>query len=154
MVVRELEHLREEEKELILRTPALIAVLVGGADGKFDKQEKDQAITSIHFRAKQGDKFLKDYYKAIDHSFESVMLHIAQKYEGDADERAVKIIEQLEQLNDILPKLDRRFARVLLNDWRNFAFNVGKASGGFLGYARLSLEESHFVELKMITFQP
>lgn len=154
MNVRELEHLTEEERELVLRTPALISVLIGGADGHFDGKEKSQAITSIHFRALQGDKFLQDYYKAVDASFESVMLHLAQKYEGDTEARAVHIMEELEALNDVLPKLDKRFARVLLNDLRNLAFTIAKASGGFLGYARLSLEESHFVDLKMITYQP
>ena len=154
MIVRELDHLNQEDKELVMNTPALISVLIGGADGEFDAREKDQAVTSVHFRAKQGDKFLKGYYKAVDLNFESVMLHISQKYEGDVHKRTDQIIEQIEKLNDILPKLDRRFAKVLLEDWRKFAFNVGKASGGFLGYARLSHEESHLVELKMITYQP
>jgi len=154
MIVRELDHLKEEDKELVMRTPALISVLIGAADGDFDKHEKDQAITSVHFRAKQGDKFLKGYYKAVDMNFESVMLHISQKFEGDAGLRADQIIAELSELNEILPKLDKRFSKVLLEDWKLLAFNIGKASGGFLGYGRLSHEESHLVELKMITFQP
>ncbi|MCP4125329.1 MAG: hypothetical protein GY751_26650 [Bacteroidetes bacterium] len=154
MIVRELDHLKEEDKELVMRTPALISVLIGGADGDFDGREKEQAVTSVHFRAKQGDKFLKGYYKAVDLNFQSVMLHIAQKFEGDVHKRTDQIIAQLEELNNILPKLDRRFAEVLLADWRNLAYNIGKASGGFLGYARLSHEESHLVELKMITYRP
>ena len=154
MIVRELDHLKEEERELVMMTPALISVPIAGSDGHIDKREEDQAVTSVHFRAKQGDLLLKGYYKAVDLTFESVMQHIRQKYEDDVHVRTDQIVEKLAELNDILPKLDQRFVKVLLADWRKLAFSVGKASGGFLGFARLSHEESHLVELKVITYQP
>lgn len=154
MNVRELEHLTEDERELVLMAPALVAVLISGADGDFDPAELNQAITAVHYRADHGEQLLKEYYHVIDKKFESVLYHVVQKYDGNKDERALKIIGKLEQLNVILPKVDRRFARILLDDLRSLAKSVATAAGGFLGYARISYAESHLIDLKMITYQP
>ena len=153
MSVRELQTLTEEERELVLHAPTLICVLIGGADGNFDENEIDQALTAVHFRAKQGEAFLREYYEEVDEDFKRDLLHVAQKFEGDAESRARRIIEKLTALNDILPKLDRRFAKTLLEDWKSLARSIANASGGFLGYAKVSNEESHFTELEMITYK-
>lgn len=153
MNVRELEVLKDDERELVMRAPSLICVLIGGADGEFDKKEIDQAITAVHFRSKQGEALLQEYYEAVDKEFEAVLMHVAQKYEGDEHDRAKKIIAALSELSSILPKLDRRFAKLLLEDWKSLAKSVANATGGFLGYAKISVEESHYTELEMIEFE-
>lgn len=154
MIVKELEQLSEEERNLVLRTPALITVLVSGSDGDFDKSEEQHATKAVHYKSVQGDPLLVEYYKAIDVSFLSAMHHLHQKYSGTPQDRADRITEVLVELNDILPKLHHRFAKALLNDWRNLAKTVARASGGIFGFASISFEESHFVDLEMITFQP
>ncbi|MEZ5008151.1 MAG: hypothetical protein R2728_16315 [Chitinophagales bacterium] len=154
MVVSELEVLSEAERDLVLRAPALITVLISGADGDFDKDEELHASKAVHYKSVQGDPLLMEYYQAIDLDFLSAMRHLHQKYSGTPQERAEKITAKLTQLNDILPKLHHRFARALINDWRNLAKTVARASGGIFGFASISFEESHFVDLEMITFQP
>ncbi|MEZ5002192.1 MAG: hypothetical protein R2730_04075 [Chitinophagales bacterium] len=154
MVVNELEVLSAEERELVLRTPALVTVLISGADGDFDKSEETHAAKAIHYKSIQGDPLLIEYYHAIDLDFLSAMRHLHQKYSGSPQERAEKITAKLAELNGILPKLDPRFAKALLSDWRNLATSVAKASGGIFGFASISFEESHFVDLEMITYQP
>ncbi len=154
MTVKELEQLSTEESELVLRTPALITVLISGSDGEFDKSEERHASKAVHYKSVQGDPVLVEYYKAVDHSFFSAMHHLHQKYYGSPQERAERITAVLAQLNDILPKLHHRFSKALLNDWRNLAKTVARASGGIFGFAAISYEESHFVDLEMIIFQP
>lgn len=153
MTVAALENLTEEERELVLNTPSLVSVLISGADSDFDKDEERQAAKIIHLRTVEGDELLFDYYKAVEHSFVSSLHHLEQKYDGDAETRAQNVTTILSQLNDILPKLDARYARALVQDWKSLAKAVAKASGGILGFASISLEESHFIDLKMIKFE-
>ena len=152
MTVKELAHLTEDERELVLQAPALISVLIGGADSNFDEKEMEHAVKAVTYRSLQGEPLLYNYYKKVELSFESVMLHFTQKYEGDANDRAKAINAELAKLNDILPKLDDRYAHVLVENWRSFAKGIAKASGGFLGYHQISMDESHVVELEMITY--
>lgn len=152
MIVKELEHLKEDERELVLQTPALISVLIGGVDEDFDEKEMNHAIKAVTYRSHEGEPLLFNYYKKVELSFKSVMLHFVQKYDGDPNKRAAAINAELSKLNDILPKLDERFARVLVDNWKSFAKGIAKASGGFLGYHQISMEESHVIELEMITY--
>ena len=152
MVVKELEKLTEEDRDLVLRTPALIAVLISGADGDFSQEEQRQAFRAVHFRGIQGEELLFDYYKVVDHSFKSALEHIKQKYSGTPDERAEKIGAKLAELSNVLPKLDKIYANVLLDNWKSLAKSIAKAEGGIFGYASISYEESQLINLEMISF--
>lgn len=152
MVVKQLENLTEDERELVLLAPALVTVLISGADNDFSKEEEEQAFKAVHFRGILGDQLLFDYYKAVDHSFASSVNHIKQKYEGNADQRGERITQELAKLNDILPKIDKKFAHVLLDNWRSLAKSIAKADGGIFGYGSISYEEGELIGLEMITY--
>jgi hypothetical protein len=152
MVVRQLENLTEEDRALVLQTPALIAVLISGADNEYAEKEEAQAFKAVHFRSFEGDELLFDYFTAVNHSFESAVSHIKQKYDGDAAARTEAISAELSNLNSILPKIDRIYAHSLLKSWRSLASSIAKAEGGVLGFASVSYAESQLIGLEMINF--
>jgi hypothetical protein len=152
MVVKQLEHLTEEDRALVLQTPALIAVLISGADSDYSNKEEAQAFKAVHFRSLEGDDLLIDYFKTIDLNFASAVAHIKQKYDGDAETRTAAIVAELEKLNKVLPKMDRIYAHSILKSWRSLATSIAKAEGGILGFASISYAESQLVDLEMITF--
>jgi hypothetical protein len=154
MGVKELEHLSEEQRSLVFRTPALLSVLVAGADHDIDQKEIVHAIKAVHYRSLLENDFLQEYYRAIEERFEHETYHIIQKFEGQPEEREAYIVEELTGLNDILPKIERRYAAILLENWKSLAKSVAKSAGGFLGFETISLAESHFIDLKMITYKP
>ncbi len=152
MVVRQLENLTEEDRALVLQTPALVAVLISGADNDYSEKEQAQAFKAVHFRSFEGDELLFDYFKAVNHSFESSVNHIKQKYDGTAAARTEAITAKLEELNDVLPKIDRIYAHSLLKSWKSLAASIAKAEGGILGFASVSYAESQLIGLEMINF--
>jgi hypothetical protein len=154
MAVKELARLPQKDLDLVMRTPALVSVLIAGADHNIEKREIIQAIKAVHYRSLMEGDFLNRYYHAIDGTMEAECYHIMQKFENSPEEREAYITETLSRHNSILPQIERRYAGDLVKSWRSLARSVAKASGGFLGFERISLEESHFVDLKMITYKP
>ncbi len=134
--------------------PALITVLIGGADDDFDKDEEKRARKAVHFRSLEGDPLLFDYFELVDNEFAHTLSHMVQKYEGSPSERATAIGNELSKLNDILPKLGNTYVVALLNTWRSLANSIAQASGGVLGYFSISEEESELIKLEMITYNP
>ncbi len=154
MTIQELAVLSEEERDLVLTAPAMITVLIAGADDDFDKREENRAKKAVHFRQIQGDPLLFDYFKSVEVSFMSSLQHMIQKYEGDHDRRGSEISEQLAELNNILPKIEARYAKALIENWRNMAKAIAHSSGGVLGYVTISDKEAEFIGLDMITYKP
>ncbi|MBK6339990.1 MAG: hypothetical protein IPH74_15515 [Bacteroidetes bacterium] len=152
MSIASLSQLSTEEVNLVLNTPALVSLLIGGADNNFDNEEKERAKKIVAFRKTTGDPLLFEYFNLVEETFENEIQILSERYSGDALERNSKITEELVKLNEILPKMDHNYANALLQNWRTLAKGVAEASGGFLGMFEESSEEAHLVGLKMIEF--
>jgi hypothetical protein len=152
MSIASLSQLSTEEVNLVLNTPALVSLLIGGADNNFDNEEKEKAKKIVAFRKTTGDPLLFEYFNLVEETFENEIQILSERYSGDALERNSKITEELVKLNEILPKMDHNYANALLQNWRTLAKGVAEASGGFLGMFEESSEEAHLVGLKMIEF--
>lgn len=152
MSIASLSQLSTEEVNLVLNTPALVSLLIGGADNNFDNEEKEKAKKIVAFRKTTGDPLLFEYFNLVEETFENEIQILSERYSGDVLERNSKITEELVKLNEILPKMDHNYANALLQNWRTLAKGVAEASGGFLGMFEESSEEAHLVGLKMIEF--
>lgn len=152
MSIASLSQLSTEEVNLVLNTPALVSLLIGGADNNFDNEEKEKAKKIVAFRKTTGDPLLFEYFNLVEETFENEIQILSERYSGDALERNSKITEELVKLNEVLPKMDHNYANALLQNWRTLAKGVAEASGGFLGMFEESSEEAHLVGLKMIEF--
>lgn len=145
-----LSNLNEQEQRMLIEAPALIAILVAGADHNIDDAEKDWAEKVTHFRSMKNDSILKDYYYEVDKLFVDTFNDYLKSLPEDAVERNKRISAELEKLNPIFPKLDQEFAKELYDSFLTFAEQVAKASGGVLGYAAVSSEEKEWAQLNMI----
>lgn len=152
MSIASLSQLSTEEINLVMNTPALVSLLIGGADNNFDNEEKERAKKIVAFRKTTGDPLLFEYFNLVEETFENEIQILSERYSGDVLERNSKITEELVKLNEILPKMDHNYANALLQNWRTLAKGVAEASGGFLGMFEESSEEAHLVGLKMIEF--
>lgn len=149
-MIRALKSLDEKEQEIILKAPAMIAILVAGADDDIDQRERDAARKITKYRRLTGEPLLIPYYEMVYERFEETVLELLKDYPALATLRNPIIVKQLEQINDILPKLDKEYAAALYEGWKEFAHHVAKASGGFLGFFKVSQEERQWLDLSMI----
>lgn len=149
-MIDDFKDLSEEEVEVLLNAPALVSVYIAGADDNIDKKEKSLAISLAKIKTYRARKALVPYYNLLHQDFEDRMNTLIDGLPGKAKDRNPVIESELEKLNDILPKLEKRFAIQFFQSLKDFAKQVAEASGGILGHFSINVEESKLMSLKMI----
>ncbi|HMQ68296.1 MAG TPA: hypothetical protein PKA90_04840 [Ignavibacteria bacterium] len=148
-MISEFKNLTEEESSQMLMAPALVTLLIAGAEGKVDQKETDWATKITHMRA-GNHTILQDYFQEVDQNFTDILNELIIAMPENTDERAEKINSELSKLNDILPKLDKKFAVEFYKSLLSLSTQVAQASGGVFGYGSISPEEKKFLDLDAI----
>jgi hypothetical protein len=139
------------ENEQLNQAPALIAVLIGGADGKLDEQERIWAEKIITSRAYAKPESLQPYYKGVAVGFWNRVSELFTNYPKEIDARNLLISNQLAKLNPVLEKLDQKTGAAIYRSYKILADEVAKSSGGFLRFGAVSAAEDKWVGLPMLT---
>jgi len=149
-MIPQFHQLNEEDKTTLLDAPALIAVLIAGADGKIEEKEINYSENITHFRATNEESPLHSYYAEVEKFIKDSIAQHINTLPKDTIERQRILSVELSKLNGIFSKLDNAFAAELYKSYLTFATSVAKASGGLLGYAAISPEEERLIGLNMI----
>lgn len=144
------EDLSAEERQLMYDAVPLVTVLIAGADGDIDEEEKAWAEKLTNIRSFQEKGMIQDFYEELGKTFDAKLTNYINKYAGDVEARNAAISAELTKLNAILPKMNYSFAQAYVESLRSFAKHVAKASGGFLGMMSVSEEEDNLMGLSMI----
>ncbi len=143
-----IEHLSNAEKKLVLNAPILVTALIAGADGDFHPDEIKQAVKIIHIKTFSETRDVSGVYKSLDGHSEELIDELISHLPKSATERNKMLVEQLQGLNEIFPKLDENFARDLHHSLRELAYYVSNASD--LGIAYHSDQEKEYVKLDFL----
>lgn len=151
-MIPEFKGISENEFNQLREAIALITVLIAGADGEIEKDEKEWALKVTKIRSYSLPAGMKEFYKAVGADFSEVLEATIQKYRNlPVKERSLKLSEKLSELNDIFAKLDdRRIAAKLYKSFKSFARHVAKSTGGILGFLTIGPEESNLIHLPML----
>jgi hypothetical protein len=148
--VKAFEKLTEEEKDLMLKTPVLVCILIAGADGEIDRNEIKQAI-SIVSKNKDRKTLLSEYFAEVSSDFEDKLKVILQSYPYESTQRNPLIEHELSRVNLIWPKLSKDFAENFYNMLLELALKVASSSGGWLGFRSVDNQEARYVKLPMLS---
>lgn len=148
-MLREFEVLEASEIELMLKAPILVCMLVAGADGKIDSREVNKAMQVARRKAKSND-ILWQYFSVASEDFEDKLRILLQNYPNNAEARNQILVEELADLNAILPRVESSFRRQFYSLLKELAREVAAASGGLLGYNAIDKEEAKYIGLDMI----
>lgn len=150
-MISEFGRLSNSEVELMLKAPILACILIAGADNHIDNKE---IKGSIEIAKNKHKKFksspLAKFYLIVAEDFEDKLKIVLQSYPLDSKKRNKLIIDELTQLNQVFPKLEKQFAIDYYTSIRDIALRIAESSGGVLGLKSIGEEEAHFVELPMI----
>lgn len=143
--------LNPDEVKLMKEAPALVTILIAGADENIEKKETDWATKVTQYRkATSKIASLKDYYTVIGKDFQATLSHLLETLPSNARERNNMISDELARLNSILPKLSKEFAMHFYHDLKSLAESIAKSAGGMMGIGSISREEEKWVQLDMI----
>lgn len=148
-MLREFGALDSREIELMLKAPILVCMLVAGADGKIDSRETNKAIAVTRRKAKSSD-VLWQYFSVASEDFEEKIRILLQDYPDEASRRSEILVEELAQLNDVLPRVATSFQKPFYSLLLELAREVATSSGGLLGYRAIDKEEAKYIGLSMI----
>lgn len=141
--------LRDDEIEIVVNAPAMVAVLIAGADDDIDKDEIAEAIHYATTAKHRYDK-LGEYFEEIANQFEEVFKNYIADLPKVLDTRQHAITSYLRQLNGILPKVDPEIATQVYQFLLDLAKVVAEASGGIFGMKKVSKAEAQYMTLDMI----
>lgn len=149
-MIPEFNRLSTEETDLMFKAPFLIIILIAGADNKIDKHEMKQAISISKLKLKRARRELVEYYNIVGQDFEDKLKIFIHDLPKDTGERNEEISKELAKLNDIFPKLDKKFAVNFYESMKDIAVKIAESSGGVFGFMSVGYEESKMIDLKMI----
>ena len=149
-MIPELENLRADEVEALIKAPVLVSILIAGADDKIDKNEIKEAIAVAKSKQTRAREGLIDFYKLVAEDFENELFRQIENLPDKASDRNPLLSKELKRLNRIFVKLDKSFATKLYGSLKDMAKRVAEASGGVLGYMSVSYEEAKLLELEML----
>ncbi len=144
------EGLTTEESALVVDAVPLVTILIAGADGEIDAEEKAWSKKLTDIRTYAHPDLLNDYYIEVGKTFSDRMNHYMNELPHSPEERNIIISEKLKGLNPIFPKMSPIMAKRLHTSLTSFAQHVAKASGGFLGFGSISKAEKQWMELPML----
>jgi hypothetical protein len=139
-----------QEIELMHKAPILVSILIAGADGHIDRNEIRKAIAITSKKLQKSKTQMVSFYAEVSEDFEDKLKIFLQEFPQKESDRARLIIDQLKQINPILEKLDRVFAREFYNSLKEIAKSVANSSGGLLGISRINDKEAQYLNLEMI----
>jgi hypothetical protein len=147
-MIEELERLKESEVELMLKAPVVLCILIAGADGTIDRREIKEAI---NITVKKKDKTILDnYFKEVSQDFEDKLKVLLQSYPYESSLRNPILIRELSELNPILKKLDKSFAKPFYDMLKELAEKIAGSSGGLWGMMSVDSEEAKYIRLPML----
>lgn len=146
-----IDHLDPHEKQLVHDAPILIAVLIAGADGDFDRSEIKKAVKIIHIKTYSEGKDIRGVYKDIDAHSAEMIDELIHSLPDQAHERTKILKEKLSGFNQIFPKLDGQFAADLYTSLRELAYYISHENDAGVGLRYNNSQEKHLVHLEFIT---
>jgi hypothetical protein len=149
-MLRHFDKLEQTEKDLLLDAPALITILVAGADGQMDSEEEAWAAKLAVIRSFDYNTKLNDYYKQVKEIFSKRLQMYNSALPKERDARLAMVSDQLTEVNRILHKMDDLDAVLLYNDFKSFARHIAKASGGIMRWMAIGPSEAQVIELPML----
>lgn len=151
-MIKAFQNLTEKERNLLLKVPALVTVLIAGADSDIDCNEIKEATSLTQLKKVTSREILLEYYDHVRKIFDQQLSEIISQFPENKEFRQYFIIQELEKLNRVLPLLEHKFAVQFHASIRDFAKKIAEASGGILGYIPVGYEESKLIDLPMINY--
>ena len=149
-MIYEFEPLNKEEKDVLLKAPALIAVLIAGADDSIDQHELKRAVELVNIRTFSEKQDLHPYYQEVEKTIQQDIADIIAALADTATERNPIISDELAKVNKLLLRIKAKFARDLYASWISYAHLIAQSWGGVMGINSVGLHEKQWRDLPMI----
>jgi len=130
-MIKEFKHLTAPEIELLLKAPVLFSVLAVSGSNDISGAEKAEAVKLAHLKTYTADTLLLPYYAEVEKNFNKYFNEVAHTYAAFNPESRQALKQEINLIETVITKLDKPFAKSLLNSLAGYADHVEKADRGF-----------------------
>ncbi|MCO6461536.1 MAG: hypothetical protein J5I59_09040 [Saprospiraceae bacterium] len=143
------DSISSEDKQILKEAFVNITLLIASSDNKLTQKEIDEAVNTVKVRGYEANSLFSTFYDEINATFREDLEkasheHSIEKKEIDYYARKIS------RVNPILERLPSSVAKKLYKDYKSFAHRIANADGGFLGFAKVTIEEKNLIRLPMI----
>jgi anaerobic ribonucleoside-triphosphate reductase len=117
----------QHDTEALLKFPAYISMLAANSDDTLDEEERKTAIKFAHTKTFTCDPVLTDFYNEADKAFEGNVNQLDNDLPKDIKSREAAIKNELLNLDKIVLKLGKKYARVMHSSMESFKEHVSRA---------------------------
>lgn len=144
------KELTKEEFSLLVDAPALITVLIAGADGEVDQAERRRSEDTMRMLTRDKSGVLRQYYALVTEIFWAKMNGFLTEFPDNPSTRNQLIAARLQLINPVLAKLNLETAYDLFQGFKALAEATAHSSGENTHKRGVGSEEAVWVELPML----
>lgn len=133
-MIKQFVNLKDKEKELLFKAPALISVYESSSLNEINSTRKADAIKLAHLRTFAATPLLIPFYMEVEKNFKMHFEEIAKQYAPLDEEKRNELKKEIESIEPVLDKLDKEYARTLRLSFEKFARHVQHADRSILEY--------------------
>lgn len=127
-MLKELEKLTIEERELLFKAPVLLSVFAACTNKGINRVQKADAIKLAHLKPFTADPALISFYQEAEKNFEQQFDLISKKYRPFEESGCDPLKQEIKNIYPILKKLDRDYASKLMRSFEKYERHVRKAA--------------------------
>jgi hypothetical protein len=124
--------LSKNEIALLLRAPVIVSFLAAMGNGEIRQWRKVDAIKLAHLKTFTANTLLIPYYKEVERVFEKNFETIAKWYAPFDEPSRDRLQREVDQVNDVIEKLDKELADELRSSLVDYTEHVKKAYKGLV----------------------
>jgi hypothetical protein len=149
-MLHQLRNLNQQEMDLLAAAPVWVMLLIACADQNIEEKEVNRGKEIIRIKSFAEKSDVRFIYSDLESQMDNIIDQSLKSLSADGEERMIFISEKLEELNDVLDKIERSFAIQFYNSLRDLAIYVAQASDSFFGVISVNKEEKKYIKLPML----
>ncbi|MDP5168741.1 MAG: hypothetical protein NWR72_00730 [Bacteroidia bacterium] len=144
-ILSSINSLSDEDQTLIFKAPAIVTVLIAGADQEIDKKEELQARKLVNYRTFTSDPFLQGYYEEVSEQFGDNLEELMAAWSPETGVQAMS--NSLREVGAAIKQLPEDHAGILKESLRSLAKKIAEADGGLFHMGGINADERHLMDL-------
>lgn len=149
-MLHQLRNLNQQEMDLLAAAPVWVMLLIACADQNIEEKEVNRGKEIIRIKSFAEKSDVRFIFSDLESQMDDIIDQSLKLLSADGEERMAFISAKLEELNDVLAKIERSFAIQFYNSLRDLAIYVAQANDSFFGVISVSKEEKKYIKLPML----
>lgn len=149
-MLHQLRNLNQQEMDLLAAAPVWVMLLIACADQNIEEKEVNRGKEIIRIKSFAEKSDVRFIFSDLESQMDDIIDQSLKLLSADGEERMAFISAKLEELNDVLAKIERSFAIQFYNSLRDLAIYVAQASDSFFGVISINMEEKKYIKLPML----